>query len=295
MNGHLRNICLLLASGLALNAAKLTISVHQTELSAPTPKNPLTPRLLTGAFQFGAIAAVNDKPAGGMWTSSISDGDVTTSGQSGTRLITWSFAITSTTGARIGEITASLVISDTQFHDGGLIEVAALPIVSAGGAYFGAQGLVRAPENITAGPLLRPRSGNTGAQFEIDLTPLSLPSYVTMDQSPAILHAGDGSLVTSNNPAQNGEKLTAYVTALLPEIESSPDSWPASAQDLGRLPVDFLIGGVAAEVLYIGTVAGTPGRYQVNMRVPASVRPGTVELQILSGFMAGPKATLPIL
>ena len=40
-------------------------------------------------------------------------------------------------------------------------------------------------------------------------------------------------------------------------------------EGIAGLPVSVRIGGYAAEVLYAGTVAGYPGLFQINVRVPA--------------------------
>jgi uncharacterized protein (TIGR03437 family) len=71
----------------------------------------------------------------------------------------------------------------------------------------------------------------------------------------------DGSLNSTSNPAARGSIIVLYGTGL----------------GVSGQPVTVQISGISADVLYAGPVAGEPGLFQVNARVPAGyVAPGIV-------------------
>jgi uncharacterized protein (TIGR03437 family) len=89
----------------------------------------------------------------------------------------------------------------------------------------------------------------------------------------AILHAGtqQGTLL---RPAIAGDVVEIYCTGLGAVRESRPGLRETVMQP------DVLIGDQRAEVLYSGLAAGYLGLYQVNVRVPAGVRPGLQPVSI---------------
>jgi uncharacterized protein (TIGR03437 family) len=78
----------------------------------------------------------------------------------------------------------------------------------------------------------------------------------------------DGTLNSTSNPAARGSIIVLYGTGL----------------GVSGQPVTVQISGISADVLYAGTVAGEPGLFQVNARVPAGyVAPGIVSALVNVG------------
>jgi uncharacterized protein (TIGR03437 family) len=59
-------------------------------------------------------------------------------------------------------------------------------------------------------------------------------------------------------------------------------------------PVDVLTNGSPAEVLYAGGYPGSTDGYQINLRLPAGLGPGKVEIKIRSAWIEGSAVLIPI-
>jgi uncharacterized protein (TIGR03437 family) len=88
-----------------------------------------------------------------------------------------------------------------------------------------------------------------------------------------ILHGADYSLVTSENPAVDGEVLLIYATGLGPVSNTPVDGTPAPDTPLAvtRTAPQITIGGEAAPVLWSGLAPGFVGLYQINVQVPTGL------------------------
>jgi uncharacterized protein (TIGR03437 family) len=92
----------------------------------------------------------------------------------------------------------------------------------------------------------------------------------------------DGRLNNELNPARTGDYLTLYATGegLLRE---------ASGFQVPFLPASVEVGGLPAEVLYLGAAPGFSGLLQVNLRVPANIRlRGRVPVTLKIGAFQNP-------
>ncbi|MBI2815431.1 MAG: hypothetical protein HYX72_00680 [Acidobacteria bacterium] len=110
----------------------------------------------------------------------------------------------------------------------------------------------------------------------------------------AILHVGGG-LVSAANPATPGEAIEIYCTGLGPDISASTDiqvgplmtGISPGGQLIGTAIIlvltnrgvsfftaEFTVGGIPAEILFVGSAPGFIGLNQVNIRVPSGMRPG---------------------
>jgi uncharacterized protein (TIGR03437 family) len=88
-----------------------------------------------------------------------------------------------------------------------------------------------------------------------------------------------------SNPAQRGSVISVFGTGE-GQTEPAGQDGRVIATDLRRpiLPVTARIGGRPAQVLYAGSAAQlVSGVFQVNLRIPEDVEPGTVALEVQAG------------
>jgi len=120
--------------------------------------------------------------------------------------------------------------------------------------------------------------GQSSAPVSIPVAESS-PALFTADssgQGKAAIVNLDGSLNSVNNPAQRGSVISIFVTG---EGQTNPPSvdgkLAASPLPAPVLPVQLLIGNVAAEIQYVGGAPGeVAGVLQVNVRVPVAIPAG---------------------
>lgn len=104
----------------------------------------------------------------------------------------------------------------------------------------------------------------------------------------AILHA-DYSLVDQSKPARPNEIVQVFLSGLGAVQPGVADGAAApSAEPLARVtsPIAVTIDGQVCEISYNGLAPGLASLYQLNIRVPASIGPGTHSLavQTVEGF-----------
>jgi uncharacterized protein (TIGR03437 family) len=126
--------------------------------------------------------------------------------------------------------------------------------------------------------------------------PLSWPQIVSMPNGPAIVHASDGSLVTTAKPAKSGEVLTLYATGLGPTRPALEPGkvFTANPLQVANSPIEVTVGGQPAEVLYAGGYPGTAHAFQVNFRLPSGLPPGMTSLQLIAAFIPGGEVSILI-
>ena len=96
----------------------------------------------------------------------------------------------------------------------------------------------------------------------------------------ALVHNNDGTLVTTDKPAQPGEYIQAYVTGLGSVFPPVADGAAGPADTLSssiyfnidpmQNMITVYVGGVSAPVVYAGLAPYLAGLYQVNFQVPAT-------------------------
>jgi uncharacterized protein (TIGR03437 family) len=135
--------------------------------------------------------------------------------------------------------------------------------------------LVQAPVQI---------AGMSQIQIEIRNQGISVVviSAIVSDAAPALFTASsgqaaavneDGTLNSSDHPIPRGSWISFYATG----------------EGISGLPVAVRIGGYSAEVLYSGAVAGYPGLFQINARVPAGyIAPGILGVIVTVGTAESP-------
>jgi uncharacterized protein (TIGR03437 family) len=123
------------------------------------------------------------------------------------------------------------------------------------------------------------------------------PAIFTRTQSgsgPGAILNQDGRLNDLPYPAPPGSIIVIYATgegatdpqnnAMLMNVNPAPKP---------SLPVKVRIGGIDAEVLYAGGVAGqVPGLLQVNARIPETVPPGETPIELIVGSYASNSRTI---
>src|SRR5207249_4399821 len=135
------------------------------------------------------------------------------------------------------------------------------------------------------------RNRNQGFNHQIIyLVPAEYPQVLTGGNGPAVVHSRDYTPVTASNPAAVGELLTMVASGLGPTNPSVDRGqlFPSDRLYVVNSPVDVLMNGANAEVLYAGGYPTTTDRYQVNFRVPSGILPGMATLQISAAWITGP-------
>ena len=145
-------------------------------------------------------------------------------------------------------------------------------------------------------PANRRIHGGGARRFVLHLIPLSRPEVVSTPNGPAVVHANDFSLVTAARPARAGEVLTLFATALGPTRPGVDPGkpFPATPLQVVNSPVEVIVNGIPAEVLYAGGYPGAVDAYQVNFRLPGGIRPGAASIQVTAAFVAGPEVGIAI-
>ncbi len=168
------------------------------------------------------------------------------------------------------------------------------------GAYLGARGQLGttglhadAPVRFASAsenPALRRVNGGGILNFIVHVIPYLAPEVIYLaDYLPAVFHTSDQTLVTSANPAVAGEVLALTVKGLGPTVPNVDPGqpFPTTSVCIANSPVEALVNGQPATVVFAG---GEPGRvdiYDVEFRLPTNVRSGPATVQLISGFIKG--------
>jgi uncharacterized protein (TIGR03437 family) len=258
-----------------------------------------TTRAFTDTVFIGDIVAINGKAAKGLWTSRQYTMGFSPAPQAGS-------AISDVTQGTIAECKYEILNAAGQLvgrvMDGGLAPHA----VSGGtGAFIGAKGeqasatarVVKAVRlaSMAEDPANRRINGGGNVRILLRLIPAARPEVVATANGPAVVH-GDGKLVSSGNPAQAGEILSLYATGLGPTtpLVDFGQPFPANTAYPANAPIEVLVNGQTAEVLYAGGYPGAIDGYQVNFRLPAGLNPGNAGLQLTAAWIPGTEVRIPV-
>ncbi|MCU1336904.1 MAG: repeat containing protein [Bryobacterales bacterium] len=114
------------------------------------------------------------------------------------------------------------------------------------------------------------------SQVEIKVASAIIVATVA-DAAPALFTTGSGQVAAVNEDGTPN-------SAEHPVSRGSWVSFYATGEGVAGLPVAVRIGGYAAEVLYSGAVAGYPGLFQINARIPAGyMAPGILNVVVTVG------------
>jgi hypothetical protein len=130
----------------------------------------------------------------------------------------------------------------------------------------------------------------------VQLIPMTTPEIVLTTTGPAIVHSGDFSLVTAAKPAHAGEVLTLFASGLGPTRPGVDPGqvFTADPAQVASSPIDVLVNGESADVLYAGGYPNTVDNYQVNFRMPADTAPGMAAVQLSAAWIAGTEVKIPV-
>jgi uncharacterized protein (TIGR03437 family) len=97
-------------------------------------------------------------------------------------------------------------------------------------------------------------------------------------------------------PAAPGEILVVLATGLGPTKPGVDpgQAFPAQPLNMVNSPVSGTLGGKNAEVLYAGGYPGTTDLYQVNLKVPADITPGTADLRLSAAWQLSAPARIQV-
>ncbi|HUJ23528.1 MAG TPA: hypothetical protein VLX58_18470 [Bryobacteraceae bacterium] len=135
------------------------------------------------------------------------------------------------------------------------------------------------------------REGTAGPHVQITVHDAG-PGFYQWDPGMIAATHADGTVITKDHPAHPGEVVVLYGTGL---GRTDPDPGngvismiPAQIEDLADLQV--LVAGAVLDrgsVYYTGVTPGTPGLYQVNLKLPAHLT-SDPEIQVVIGGAASP-------
>ena len=135
------------------------------------------------------------------------------------------------------------------------------------------------------------REGTAGPQVRITLRDVGPGLYQWEPGMIASTHA-DGSNITKDHPAHGGETVVLYGTGLgetEPAVVVGQINMVA-AQMLRLSDLRIVVGGKtldSASTAYAGVTPGSPGLYQVNVRLPKQVA-ANPEIRLTIGDQSGP-------
>ena len=138
-------------------------------------------------------------------------------------------------------------------------------------------------------PVNRRLHGGAAMPLILYLIPVFRPEITITSNGPAVVHASDFTLVTAAKPARSGEVLTLFASGLGPTRPGVDPGQPFTADppQVVNSPLDVIVNGTPAEVLYAGGYPGALDRYQVNFRVPDGTAAGMAVVQLSSAWIAG--------
>ena len=182
------------------------------------------------------------------------------------------------------------------------------PILGGTGAFLGVRGYQGSPpggsQNVTGAyqtsvaedPINRRLRAGGSAFQTMYIIPMFWPEVVKTTNGLAVVHSSDFSLVTPAKPARSGEILTLFATGLGPTLPGlEPGAvFTANPLQVANSPIEVIVSGLSAQVLYAGGYPGTADTYQVNFQVPDGVASGTASLQMTAAWIAGSTVHIPV-
>jgi uncharacterized protein (TIGR03437 family) len=140
---------------------------------------------------------------------------------------------------------------------------------------------------------------NNGVSATVQVQVLAAQPAVYADGNGngIVTHAATAQLVTASSPAIPGEYVTIYANALGPLDVQPATNAPARVSPLSQTiqTPTVTIGSVAAKVTFSGLTPDSIGLYQINVRVPDGITPGSaVPLVVTAGGLSSKPVTIAV-
>jgi hypothetical protein len=280
------------------------------------PTSTITP-FVTG-IGVGDIVSVNSQPVKGTALQYFQGGSLSSTFTPGTKIAditsapsgaSWDLTFLNPDGTLVGSI-------HIDGNGGGPpppgapkeVSGSSLMVTGGTGPFFGARGYWQPTQDSVSGerqttdcedPAYRRINADAGGNKRhgvLYLVAMTAPQVVITPSGHAVVHAGDGSLVTSAKPTRAGEILTLFATGLGPTKPGVDPGqpFPASPPQIVNSPVQVLVNGNPSEVLYAGGYPGAVDGYQVNFRVPDGTPSGQASLQVAAAWITGAAINIPV-
>jgi uncharacterized protein (TIGR03437 family) len=158
----------------------------------------------------------------------------------------------------------------------------ALPLLFVSGTQINAQ----LPFNIEGSSQMTLRTpGGVSNNLNFTILPTA-PSVFHTSDAATVVRAANNLVVSDTNPVLVGDELTIYATGLgrtSPAVDTGAAA-PSNPLAAARTQPNVTLSGMPLQVDYAGLMPGGVGVYQINVRIPGSVTPGSsVPLTIQQG------------
>jgi uncharacterized protein (TIGR03437 family) len=269
-----------------------------------------------GVFQrfvfMGDIVSINGQPAKGIWTATTVNVTMSPTPQAKQaiadgvrgRIIQMYFDLMQADGTPIGTIMAAGLTEGSPAPGAPVVQTTdSIAIIGGTGAFLGLRGQAGqidhgSPRQASAveDPANRRINGGAKRSYVLHLLPMGTPEIVSLNAGPAVAHSSDGSPVTAANPAHHGEALTLYATGLGPTRPgvNPGEPFPADGPQAVNSPVQVMVSGTPAPVMYAGGYPGAVNRYQVNFRLPDNTASGLASLSLNVAWINGSEVNIPV-
>ncbi|MBI3941335.1 MAG: hypothetical protein HY315_10925 [Acidobacteria bacterium] len=307
---------------LAVDVEKIVIYVADVAFdrftTTPAPTE-VQPRAFASNVGLGDIVAVNGKPARGTWflrastvLSTPNPGPTTGIAIADTErlaIVDQIFEIQQADGKEVGTIVSyGPGFGPQPVGAPAAQRLSNLAVIGGTGAYLGVRGQLgttgfgpdKPPIRFASAseiPALRRVFGGGTLNFVVHLIPATAPEVVELaNDRPAVFHASDHVLVTAANPASPGEVLSMLARGLGPTRPGVDpgNPFPREPLNLVNSPVEILVDGTPAQVVFAGGEPGSVNVYSVDFRLPTSTKSGRSTLQIRAGHMNGLEFSIPV-
>jgi uncharacterized protein (TIGR03437 family) len=140
---------------------------------------------------------------------------------------------------------------------------------------------------------------NTGGVYskpEPIITAAAQPVLAAFADGRIIAQDVNYNLINAQNPAHSGDVITLYLTgmgATTPPVATGTLA-PSSPLSTTVVQPQVNIDTASADILFSGLTPGGVGLYQINVRIPAGIRTGDLQLVVSQSGIASNTAIIPV-